>query len=79
MCIGQAVVRGLAEELGIVVQEDNVQGPLTHAHLRKLDTPSGVHDHEFVESYRYVATQPVEVVCNESSAQAGRLGRDPQR
>lgn len=46
-------MRGLQEELGIAVQDANVHGPLTPAHLRKLDTPSGVHDYEFVESYRY--------------------------
>lgn len=53
-------MRGLAEELGIETKEESVQGPLSTAHLRKLDTPSGVHDYEFVESYRYVVSAVVE-------------------
>ncbi len=47
----QAVLRGLQEELGIVDVPD-VNGPLGSAHLRKLETDTGVRDHEFVESYR---------------------------
>lgn len=51
----QAVLRGLQEELGIVVH--NVEGPLSGAHLRTLETDTGIRDCEFVESYRYGALQ----------------------
>ena len=50
----QAVVRGLEEELGIVVQQHLVEGPLAECHKRELHIANVVHDVEFVECYRQV-------------------------
>ncbi|GFR49292.1 hypothetical protein Agub_g11314 [Astrephomene gubernaculifera] len=50
------VVRGLAEELGVVLTPDHLaslQGPLSPMHQRRLLIPErGIKDFEFVEAYR---------------------------
>ena len=52
----QAVVRGLEEELGITADHRRVQGPLMPCHKRELNIPGLVHDVEYVECYRSVAS-----------------------
>lgn len=47
----QAAVRGLQEELGVVVPQDTVTGPLAPTHRRELHQGE-FHDVELVQSYR---------------------------
>ena len=45
-------VRGVQEELGLVMDSSALQGPLIPIHQRKLDLPRlGVKDYEYVTSY----------------------------
>lgn len=48
----QATVRGLQEELGIAVQPDQIDGPLSPCHQRILEIPGLIKDVEFVTCYR---------------------------
>eukprot|EP00195_Chlamydomonas_chlamydogama_P005946 CAMPEP_0202906898 /NCGR_PEP_ID=MMETSP1392-20130828/40640_1 /ASSEMBLY_ACC=CAM_ASM_000868 /TAXON_ID=225041 /ORGANISM="Chlamydomonas chlamydogama, Strain SAG 11-48b" /LENGTH=196 /DNA_ID=CAMNT_0049595581 /DNA_START=47 /DNA_END=634 /DNA_ORIENTATION=+ len=72
-----AVVRGLNEELGIEMSSclHSVVGPLSATHLRKLELPSeGIHDYEFVESYR-LDNYEGRVTFNEEEVSAVRFAK----
>lgn len=48
----QAAIRGLREELGIMVEPAQVSNPLTAPHLRSLEVSGRFWDVEFVQSFR---------------------------
>jgi isopentenyl-diphosphate delta-isomerase len=47
----EGVLRGLSEELGINLQDEDCRGPLSPMHQRRLVVPGVLDDHELVESY----------------------------
>jgi isopentenyl-diphosphate Delta-isomerase len=47
----QAVARGLAEELGICVEAEDLTGPLAPTHRRELHQSDDFHDVELVQSF----------------------------
>jgi hypothetical protein len=59
----QGAARGLAEELGISVSLDELQGPLAPTHRRELHQ-GDFHDCELVQSFRHASAR--EHVCSSS-------------
>eukprot|EP00884_Botryococcus_braunii_P009334 jgi/Botrbrau1/18401/Bobra.0469s0003.2 len=49
---GEAVQRGLTEELGIEVPANALKGPLQAAHLRQLEIPGKIKDCEFCGEFQ---------------------------